>query len=128
MHDPGFVGARKAVGDLGREREEAADRKRPFHDELAQRPARDELHRDVRRGLGMADLIDRDDVWMVQRRGGPRFLLEAIEPAGVRRYFGGQHLEREFAAELRVARPIDLAHAAGANGGNYFVRTDAGSG
>ena len=41
---------------------------------------------------------------------------------------GGQHLDRDVAAEARVPRAIDLAHAAGAERGDDFVGTESGSG
>ena len=40
----------------------------------------------------------------------------------------GQDLERDVAIQLRVARAIDLAHAAGAEGGEDFVRAEARAG
>ena len=39
-----------------------------------------------------------------------------------------QNLDRDVAIEVRVARPIHFAHAAGSEGGDDFVRTEAGAG
>jgi hypothetical protein len=36
-----------------------------------------------------------------------------------------QNFERDVTSELRVARAIDLPHAAGAEGGEDFVRAEA---
>ena len=52
---------------------------------LAQRLALEQLRDDVRRAVVRADVVDREDVRMVQRRGRARFLLEAAQPIGVRR-------------------------------------------
>ena len=52
---------------------------------------------------------------MIERRGGPRFLLEAIEPVSVGGKVGGQKLDRHVARQSGVARAPDLAHPAGAN-------------
>ena len=41
---------------------------------------------------------------------------------------GGEDLDRDVAPEARVATAIDLAHAAGADGRDDLVRTEAGSG
>ena len=39
-----------------------------------------------------------------------------------------QHLDRDGAIEPRVARFVDLAHAARAEGGEDFIRTESGAG
>ena len=57
-----------------------------------------------------------------------RFTLEAREPFRIARERGGQHLERDVAMELRIVRAIHLAHAAGADRGDDFVRTDDAAG
>ena len=49
---------------------------------------------------------------MIECRHGPRFALEAAPQLGVRGNFRRQDLDRHHALESRVARPIDLAHAA----------------
>ena len=65
---------------------------------------------------GLADIVERADVGVLQRGRGPRL---AQEPLARRRFTGqrgGQHLDRHVAVETRVARLVDLPHAAGANG------------
>ena len=47
-------------------------------------------------------------------------------PLGVLRERRGQHLDRDVAVELRVARAIDLAHAARADGAGDLVGADPG--
>jgi len=63
---------------------------------------------------GLADLVDRDDVGMVQGGGRPGFLGEAAETirAGGERL--GQELDGDVAVQVVVAGAIDLAHAPGA--------------
>ena len=58
---------------------------------------------------------------MVQRREDLRFALEPRQALGIVRERVGQDLDRDVAIELRVAGPIDLAHAAGAEGGEDLV-------
>ena len=62
---------------------------------------------------------------MVQRCDRSGFVVEARAPLGV----GGEEIREDFqcnvAAEPTVARAIDLAHAAGANGREHFVLADA---
>ncbi len=100
----------EALGDLRGEVEELARRNGLRGDELAQRAPLDQLHRDVRRFAGCADVVDRQDVRVVQRRGRPRLLLEAPPPLGIRGALGGQDLDRDVAAEPLVPRAVDLAH------------------
>ena len=57
-----------------------------------------------------------------------RFALEPREPIGVGGERLGQDLDRDVAIQLRVARAIDLAHAAGAEGRQDLVRAEAGAG
>ncbi len=65
---------------------------------------------------------------MIQRRQHLRFAAEsreAIRIVGDRRQ---QHLDRDVAIQLGIARAIHLAHAAGAEGGEDFVRAEARAG
>ena len=55
------------------------------------------------------------DVRMIQRRERARFAIEPREPAGITRERVRQDLDRDLAAELAVARAVDLAHAADAD-------------
>ena len=62
---------------------------------------------------------------MVQRREGLGFTCEPCEPFSVAREELRQDLDRDVAIELRVARPIYLAHAARAEGGENLVKAEA---
>src|SRR5262249_33070565 len=53
-----------------------------------------------------------------------RLPLEARHALGVPRKWLGENLEGHFAAELRVAGAIDLAHATRANGSPDLVRSE----
>ena len=46
---------------------------------------------------------------MIQRGGGARFLLEAMEALGISRVRGRQDFDGDVAPEARIARAIDLA-------------------
>ena len=72
--------------------------------------------------------VDRPDVRMIQRREHLRFALEAGEAIGIARERVRQDLQRDLAIQLRVARAIDLAHAAGAKRGQDLIRAEARSG
>ena len=100
----------------------------PVVHQLPQRPAVDQLHRQVRRGLRAADLEDRDDVGMVQRGRGPRLQREAREPFLIAEQLLRQDLQRDLAAEPRVQRAVDLAHSAGAQPVDDLKRAQHGAG
>ena len=71
------------------------------------------------------ELVDGDDVRMVERRCGARFLLEAADGVGVAGEPGPQQLHGDLAAKPRVVREVDLAHPATADERQHFVMSDA---
>jgi len=75
-----------------------------------------------------ADVVQRADVRVGQRRDGPGFALEALTELGIGCERFGQDLDGDGAIQPRVARPIDLSHSAGANGRLDLVRAEAGAG
>ena len=66
------------------------------------------------------------DVGMVQRGQGLGLALEAREAGGIPADAGGQHLDRDLAAELGVRRAIHFPHAAFAELGGDPVMSDPG--
>src|SRR5262249_21453851 len=72
----------------------------------------DELHRDEVDPLIDVDVVDGDDVRMVQRRCGFRFLNEPPPPVGVDGLVSRKDLERGEAFEAGVARLVHDTHAA----------------
>ena len=75
----------------------------------------------------IADVEDRENVGMVQRRRGPRLLrktLQAVRVAGKR---CGQDLDGDGAVEAGVMGAVDLAHSACADRCLNFIRTEVGS-
>ena len=99
----------------------------PRDNRAAQRLAVEQLGDHVRLPVGGADVVDRDDVGIVERRGGARLLLEAVQPVGVGGEVGRQHLDGDVAVEAVVAGAIDLAHPAGAQQADDLVRSEGGS-
>ena len=85
-------------------------------------------HGDVRRRVDAADLVDRDDIGMVQRRRRPRFAFETNQPIRVRRHGDREYFQREIPKQLRIAGAVDFAHASGPNGIEDFVVGDVSSG
>ena len=79
--------------------------------------ALDALHRDEVHRLAFAegsavDVVDRDDVGVVQRRGGLGLALETPPALGVADGFAGEELQGDRALEPRVERAIDDSHPA----------------
>ena len=81
-------------------------------DHLLDRPPLEPLHRDERLPLVLAELVDRADVRVLQRRGEARFAFEPRQPLGRGDRVGAQQLDRDFAAEPHVFGAIHHAHAA----------------
>src|SRR5439155_5172883 len=79
---------------------------------LAERLPPHRLYRDVPDAVHRADLVDREDVGMVQGRRRARFLLEAREPIRVLRRRAAENLDRDRAAQGKVAGAVHLTHAA----------------
>ena len=57
-------------------------------------------------------LVDHKNVGMIQRRRGPRFLLEAAASGRVGSEGLGKNLDRDFAVEPGIVRAIYFAHSA----------------
>ena len=70
----------------------------------------------------LADVVERADVRMIERRDRAGFALEAL---GERALDG---LDGDVAIEPDVVGAIDVAHAAGSGGVDDFVRSEACAG
>src|SRR5262249_19671737 len=69
---------------------------------------------DIRSRARKADIVDGKNVWVIQRRGGSRFLLESPEVGGVVTGFGPDQLEGDIATEPFIVRAEDLSHSSSA--------------
>ena len=76
MNDAELVSARETGGDLDREVHGLSEWQAIAFDLLTQGLAFHILHRDVGTAVVLADFINRENVWMVQRRGSACFLKE----------------------------------------------------
>jgi hypothetical protein len=79
-------------------------------------------------GPGLLDLVDGDDVGMAEGGGGLRLLDEAAASGVIMPSVGRQDLDRDRSPQPEVARPIHLAHAAGAERLDDFIRAETGAG
>src|SRR5262245_1291660 len=62
--------------------------------------------------IGLADFVNGQDVWMIERRSRLRLLHEAAHTRGVFGKSNRQEFERDLAAELGVFGQINFAHSA----------------
>ncbi len=76
-------------------------------------------------GIVFADVVDGADVRMIERRGSPRFALEALQGLGVPSQLVGQEFERHPAAQPAVVSRVDHPHTPTAElGHDLVVRND----
>ncbi len=127
--DDGFrVRRRQRFGHLSGDLHDAALRQGAAFQQVAQSLAIDQLADNVDQPILGADIVDRNNIRMIQRAGGPRLLFEALAAPRVTRHVRRQNLERHGAAKARVVCAIHLAHAARPQEGGDLVRPDAAAG
>jgi hypothetical protein len=68
-----------------------------------------------------ADVVEAADVRMCQRGGGARFVHETFPQQGIAGGLVANHLDRDDPIEATIARAVDLAHPAGADGRQNLV-------
>ena len=84
-------------------------------------------HRDERLAAVIADLVDRRDVWMIERAGGARLAQQAGRGFRTAGRFRLQKLERHPPSEVRVLSQIHRSHPAGADAADDPVMGDDGA-
>jgi hypothetical protein len=122
MHDVRGVRVRERLRDRHDELDHAAERHAAAGHHLRQLRALDVLEHHVRQAAEQLDLVDHDDVLVAASRGRARF---DEKPLGQLRRARAEELHRDAPAEPRVAREIDLAHAAAAELADQLVMLDA---
>ena len=74
---------------------------------------------------GLSNVVQRANVWMRERSDSLGFSLEPVTELRVIGDQRRENLDRDGAIEADVARLVDLAHAAGTERSEDFVRTEA---
>src|SRR5260370_8544718 len=82
----------------------------PFVDQSAQILAFDELHGDELETIGIAHVVDTDDVFVGHRVRKQQFLLEAIEYSEIPSQFRADHFQRDDAIHFTVPRKVNRTH------------------
>ena len=115
MHDPVPVREAERREDLARVLDGDVDRcGAAADDQLLERAAVEELHRDVVGVLGLAAVVDRDDVRMVERGGVLCLAAEPLDELVVVPVAAVEDLDGDPAAELLILGEVDVGHPAGA--------------
>jgi hypothetical protein len=73
----------------------------------------------------LAEIVNRQDVGMIERRDGLRLLLESAQSLRIARERCGQNFDGDIPVETGVARAIHLAHAAGSGRSDDLVWANA---
>ena len=111
MHDAGGMGAGQRIGNLDRVTQHVAERHSLVRDQAGERLSRHVLHRDEPVPVGLADVVDGDDVRVIEAGGRLRFLHEALASVGVPDLVASEHLQGDEAVQPRVPGLVDGAHA-----------------
>src|ERR1035437_965740 len=125
VDDPFPMRRRKTFCHLQSDVERLAERKRSASNKLAQRLAFQKLHDDEGDSALLPDVMQGEDVWMREGGDGTGLALEAGKRLRIGRDGLGEDLDRDLAAQPRVACPVDLAHAACPEGSDDLVRPEA---
>ena len=125
---PLAVGRGQRVGDLRPVLQRLIGSERALGQAVGQRPALEVLHHQVVHTAVLADVVQRADVGVVQVGDRPRLALESLPRLGLVGQVARKHLDRHGPVEPRVARPVDLAHTASAQGVDDLVRPEPGAG
>ena len=113
MHDAGAVRRIEAVGDPDRDVHDLGHRQPVVQQVGVERLALEQLHGDERLAVLFADLVNRADVRMIERRGRARLEPEALGGLRVALQIVRQELQRDVPAQRQVLGLVDDAHAAG---------------
>ena len=112
MRDSLLVRCGHSVGQRNGDVEGTAEGPSFGRNEVGQRLAPYELHRDEPYVACVLDRVNRDDAGVIEGGDGLRFAVQSLPQLDVVEDLGRQCFEGNFPAELRVFREVHLAHAA----------------
>jgi hypothetical protein len=113
MNDPLLRGL-EGLGYLPCNRQNIGDRHGLVRNPIGERWAFDQFKDESCGTRGVLDPVDGSNVGVIQRCEDTCLPAESREGIRIARHGGLQNLERDIAIELRVTRPIHIAHSAGA--------------
>src|SRR5262249_40918711 len=127
MDDSLFVRGFEGVSDLPADGQRIVERDGTLSDAIRQRRALDQLHHQPVNETGVFDAVDVGDVRVIERREHLRLAAKPRKAVRVRCHSFREYLDGHVPIQLRVARPVHLAHSARAERGDHFVWTDTGA-
>ena len=110
VDDASRVRGVERVGDLDGQFEQQPRLERFARNAVPERLPLQELHGDERLAFVFADFVDRANVRMVERRGGPGLALKPLERLPVPGEVFGKELQRHHAAEFGVLGFVHDTH------------------
>ena len=132
VHDAGLVRGLERIGNLARDRQRLAVGMAPRSMRCESVFPLHQLHdeRHVPSGVvrRIFEAVDLRDVRVIQGRKRPRLTIEAGEPLGIEGERAGQDLQRDVAAQPRIARSVHFPHAARPERGNDLVGPETRTG
>jgi hypothetical protein len=125
MDDATLVSVLQSTCDLERNGDGVLTRQGTTHEARLQRLAVVQRHRDEQLPFGcLADLVDRADAGMIQRRRGACLLQKAARRLGSSAEVGRKKLQGDVPAEPLVERFVDHSHRPRAEGFENAVPPD----
>src|SRR6202162_3839525 len=127
VHDPLPVRLVQRIGDLDPVAKRPLEGKRALDQTLRERPPLQVLHDEVLDAVLVPDVVQRADVGVRELRDHPGLPLEALTHFGCGGAMRRQDLDRDYALEPSVPRPVNLTHAARAERREDLVRAESRS-
>src|SRR5262249_48024207 len=111
MNDAFLVGCFECFANLFRNFERFVNRNSAGTNPLSQCVAFNEFEYQEAQIRGLLEVVNRCNVWMIQRSQDFGFALESVDSVRISRKSIRQNLDRNFAFQFRVASPIYLTHS-----------------
>ena len=114
MNDALGVSRVEGVGNLDPKREQSVHSIGAIADDVLQRGSVEVLHDDERLAVLLADVVDRADIRMIERRRSLGFAAKPFERLPILSDVFREKFQRDKAVEARVLRFVNNTHAAAA--------------
>jgi hypothetical protein len=128
MDDPARVSRRQRIGDANGDPQHLVEAHAVPRNELIHAFSTHILHHDEIVAVSRFDLMNRDDVRVIEGRGGVCFLDKPAAAVRVADAIGRQYLDSHLTIQSRIASPIYLAHPTCADEREDFVRPECRAG
>jgi hypothetical protein len=128
VHDAAAVRLVERVGDFDSNAQSLVWRQRLARQARGQGFAFQVLHHQEVHAVLAADIVENADVGVLQARDGPGLTLKPGAEIRIRTEVGGKDFDGDGALQPRVARLVDLAHAARAQCADDLIRPELGAG